>query len=140
MAKGRSNISKACCRVNSFVRNLLLFPSEVTPITPDFCYVFEFDMLTSGDELINFTYENSGSQTVDIGSILHPGNPVSEIKNRIELGLNGVPISFETVTVDRTDIGGELFHYVIIIKNPQYEFTIIGLTGQDLPPTITDCT
>lgn len=134
MAKGKN---KDCCVQNSFVRNLLLAPSDVTPPPADVCYVFEFDMQNILDELDLFTY-NGGAQTINVNEPLDA--TAVNVKIAIITAFDTVPITYEDVIVLAQDIGDDLLHYTITIKNPSVIFSAISISGTGHTPTVTDCT
>lgn len=133
----KSFVSRKCCSINPFVKNLLLATTEVAPPT-DVCYVFEFDMVDPSDEITLFGYENGGSQTVEINSALSQSK--TQIQIDIAIAFNAAGITAEFGEVTKTDIGGGLFHINITLTNPNVVFTLIDISGNVYTPTITDCT
>lgn len=91
-------------------------------------YRFTFDMLASTDEIWSFLYNSGGDVTAsNIGLITQ----LSVITAAIEASLTGaVPaITFDRVEVTRVLIGTLLYRYTITIVDPNYDITIIDISG-----------
>lgn len=105
---------------------------EVAAVQKYPAYRFEFDTLNVLDEIDDFGY-NGGGNTVVVGSLLT--QTVNEIITDISVAFAGEPITFNEIVIERQHIGGGLFHYVLIIVNPDTDFVTITVGGASSAPT-----
>jgi len=94
-------------------------------------YRFTFDTQAVTDTIDSFTY-NSGGNTVVLSSLLTQSEAV--IISDISTAFAGEPITFNSIVIERQHIGGGLFHYVIIVVNPDTNFQDITISGTPYTP------
>jgi len=111
----------------------IILKTSVNTINPEIeaeqkypSYKFEFDTALVTDTLVDMTY-NSGGNTVVIGSDLT--QMASTVENDISTAFGLEPITFNEIIVEKTSLGGGLFHYIIIIVNPDTDITIADVGG-----------
>lgn len=89
-------------------------------------YRFSFDMTAPTDEIFSMDYD-SGASNVLIGSLLSQN--ISDIKSDINTAFAGAGITTDNIIVERQQISGALFHYIITIINPNFDFSLIDVSG-----------
>jgi len=98
-------------------------------------YRFTFDMLDAADTIDSFTYNSGGSTTACAAIPLN--DSAAAILLAIETCLGASGITFDSVTVNKTQLIGALYSFIITIFNPDTDITIIDISGTTYNSVVT---
>ena len=98
-------------------------------------YRFSFDMTDAADQIDSFTYNSGGSTTACAAIDLN--DTIINITDLIEACLGASGITFDSVTVTKTQLVGALYSFIITIFNPSIDITIITISGTDYDSVVT---
>lgn len=63
----------------------------------------------------------------------------ANIQAAIEAALDSAGVNYSSVSVTKTDIGGGLFSFIIIVYESDYLINIIGISGNDYAFALEEC-
>lgn len=126
MAVMKSYIGRRCCTLNSFVKNLLISPSDNASLK---CYEWEYTMTDPGDTLQSISLDDPDGNTIHIVLNEPLSDSEFQIYTNIINGFNSNSIPFEAIDVEKTSLGGGLFTILITLYGISYTNLIADASG-----------
>ncbi len=108
---------------------------ELQQFSSSYGYRFTFDMTDAGDTIDSFTYNSGGSTTGCAAIALN--DTTAAIQAFIEACLTATGINYDSVTVNKTQLVGALYSFIITIFNPSTDITIIDISGTPYDSVVT---